>query len=411
MKEINIIGMGMSEKTITAEALELIIEADILLGAKRLINEFSHMNKPSYNAYLSNDILEIIEKTDAEKIAILVSGDVGFYSAAEKLVDVLKDYNPNLISGISSVSYFFAKCGLPWKDANLISCHGLDTNIVSSVRRNRYTFALTGKNIPELQKELVKYGFGDLKVWIGEKVKYGFGDLKVWIGENLGSEEESIQESKISDLAGMEFSSLTVLIIENPDFDSRIRTGIPDEEFIRGKVPMTKSEVRAVCLSKLSINPDDVAYDIGCGTGSVTIEMAFSAYEGKVYAFDKNEEAIALLEQNCQKFHLDNVEALCGLAPECLKDLPVPDVAFIGGSSGNMDEIVSYLHGINDKMRFVITAVTLENAMAGLDSLKNVGIIGDIVQVAVSKGKQIGDLHMLMAQNPIFVISGSGARE
>ena len=383
MKEINIIGMGMSEKTLTAEALELIIEADILLGAKRLINEFSHMNKPSYNAYLSNDILEIIEKTDAEKIAILVSGDVGFYSAAEKLVDVLKDYNPNLISGISSVSYFFAKCGLPW-------------NIVSSVRRNRYTFALTGKNIPELQKELVKYGFGD---------------LKVWIGENLGSDEESIQESKIANLAGMEFSSLTVLIIENPDFDSRIRTGIPDDEFIRGKVPMTKSEVRAVCLSKLSINPDDVAYDIGCGTGSVTIEMAFSAYEGKVYAFDKNEEAIALLNQNCQKFHLDNVEALCGLAPECLKDLPVPNVAFIGGSSGNMGEIVSYLYGINDKMKFVITAVTIESAMAGLESLKNVGINGDIVQVAVSKGRQIGDLHMLMAQNPIFIISGSGAHE
>ena len=396
MKEINIIGMGMSEKTLTAEALALIANADILIGAKRLINEFSELNKPSYNAYLSNDILEIIEKTDAEKIAILVSGDVGFYSAAEKLTETLKEYSPNLIAGISSVSYFFAKCSLPWKDANLISCHGLDTNIVSSVRRNRFTFALTGKNIPELQKELVKYGFGD---------------LKVWIGENLGSDEESIQESKISDLDGKEFSSLTVLIIENPDFDSRIRTGIPDEEFIRGKVPMTKSEVRAVCLSKLALSPTDIAYDIGCGTGSVTIEMAFSAYDGKVYAFDKNEEAIALLEQNCQKFHLDNVEALCGLAPECLKDLPVPDVAFIGGSSGNMDEIVSYLYGINDKMRFVITAVTLENAMAGLDSLKNVGISGDIVQVAVSKGRQIGDLHMLMAQNPIFIISGSGADE
>ena len=396
MKEINIIGMGMSEKTLTAEALALIADADILIGAKRLINEFSELNKPSYNAYLSNDILEIIEKTDAEKIAILVSGDVGFYSAAEKLTETLKEYSPNLIAGISSVSYFFAKCNLPWKDANLISCHGLDTNIVSSVRRNRFTFALTGKNIPELQKELVKYGFGD---------------LKVWIGENLGSDEESIQESKISDLDGKEFSSLTVLIIENPDFDSRIRTGIPDEEFIRGKVPMTKSEVRAVCLSKLALSPTDIAYDIGCGTGSVTIEMAFSAYDGKVYAFDKNEEAIALLEQNCQKFHLDNVEALCGLAPECLKDLPIPDVAFIGGSSGNMDEIVSYLYGINDKMRFVITAVTLENAMAGLDSLKNVGISGDIVQVAVSKGRQIGDLHMLMAQNPIFIISGSGADE
>lgn len=396
MKEINIIGMGMSEKTLTQEASQLINDADILIGARRLINEFSKLNKPSYNAYLSNDILEIIEKTDAEKIAILVSGDVGFYSAAEKLVDVLKDYNPNLISGISSVSYFFAKCSLPWKDANLISCHGLDTNIVSSVRRNRYTFALTGKNIPELQKELVKYGFAD---------------LKVWIGENLGSDEESICESKISDLSGMEFSSLTVLIIENPDFDSRIRTGIPDDEFIRGKVPMTKSEVRAVCLSKLSLSPSDIAYDIGCGTGSVTVEMAFSAYDGKVYAFDKNEEAIDLLKQNCQKFHLDNVEAICGLAPECLKDLPVPDVAFIGGSSGNMDEIVSYLYGLNNQMRFVITAISLENAMAALDSLKNIGIDGDIAQVAVSKGKKIADLHLLMAQNPIFIISGCGRDE
>ena len=396
MKEINIIGMGMSEKTLTAEALELIIGADILIGAKRLINEFAHLNKPSHNAYLSHDILEIIENTDAQKIAILVSGDVGFYSAAEKLVDVLKDYKPNLISGISSVSYFFAKCSLPWKNANLISCHGLDTNIVSSVRRNEYTFALTGKNIPELQKDLVKYGFGD---------------LKVWVGENLGSDEEAVQETKVSQLGGREYSSLTVLIIENPDFDSRIRTGIDDEEFIRGKVPMTKSEVRAVCLSKLSLSPNDIAYDIGCGTGSVTIEMAFSAYDGKVYAFDKNEEAISLLEQNCQKFHLDNVEAFCGLAPECLKDLPVPDVAFIGGSSGNMDEIVNYLYGINNEMRFVITAISLENAMAALDSLKSVGIDGDIVQVAVSKGKKIADLHMLMAQNPIFIISGSGHDE
>ena len=396
MKEINIIGMGMSEKTLTHEALELIHHADILIGAKRLINEFSKLNKPSFNAYLSDDILKIIEETDANKIAILVSGDVGFYSAAEKLTDTLSEYEPNLITGISSVSYFFAKCSLPWKDANLISCHGLDTNIVSSVRRNEYTFALTGKNIPELQKELVKYGFGD---------------LKVWVGEDLGSDEESIQTCNVSDLGGKEFSSLTVLIIQNPNFDSRIRTGIDDDEFIRGKVPMTKAEVRAVCLSKLAIKHDDIAYDIGCGTGSVTVEMAFTAYDGKVYAFDKNEDAIALLNQNCEKFHLDNVEAICGLAPDCLKDLPVPDVAFIGGSSGNMDEIVSYLYGLKNDMRFVITAVTLENAMAGLESLKNVGIDGDIVQVAVSKGRQIADLHMLIAQNPIFIISGCDADE
>ena len=393
MKEINIIGIGMSKKTLTQEALKLIEEADILIGAKRLVDEFSYLNKDSYNAYLSNDVLAIVNETDAKNIAILMSGDVGFYSGAEKLVDTLIDYNPNLIAGISSVSYFFSKCKLPWKDANLISCHGLDTNIVSSVRRNRYTFALTGKNIPELADKLVDYGFGD---------------LNVWVGENLGSEEELIKYSKINELNNDEYSSLTVLIIENPDYDSRIRCGIPDEEFIRGKVPMTKSEVRAVSISKLSLKPNEIAYDIGCGTGSVTIEMALSLYDGKVYAFDKNEDAIDLLDKNSKKFHIDNIEGICGLAPECLKDIPSPDVVFIGGSSGNMDEIVSYLYSKNNKIRFVITAVTLENAMAGLDALKNIGINGDIVQVAVSKGKPIGDLHMLIAQNPIFIISGSG---
>ncbi len=377
MKQINIIGMGMSAKTVTGEALELIQDADILIGAKRLINEFSYLNKPSHNAFLSDEIADLISKSDAEKIAILVSGDVGFYSGAEKLVCALSEYDPILVPGISSVSYFFAKCRIPWKEANLISCHGIESNIVSSVRRNRYTFALTGRNIPDLQNQLVEYGFGD---------------LKVWAGENLGLEDEFVTSCRVSDLNKREYGSLTVLIIENPDFDSRVKTGIPDDEFIRAKVPMTK-------------------YDIGCGTGSVSIEMAFAAYEGRVYAFDKNEEAVALVLENARKFHLDNIEAICGLAPECLNDLPIPDVAFIGGSSGNMAEIVEFLHGKNKGIRFVITAVTIETAMAALESLKDIGIEGNIVQVSVSKGRQIGDLHMLMAQNPIFIINGGGDDE
>ncbi len=375
MKQINIIGMGMSAKTVTGEALELIQDADILIGAKRLINEFSYLNKPSHNAFLSDEIADLISKSDEDKIAILVSGDVGFYSGAEKLVCALSEYDPILVPGISSVSYFFAKCRIPWKEANLISCHGIESNIVSSVRRNRYTFALTGRNIPDLQNQLVKYGFGD---------------LKVWTGENLGLEDEFVTSCRVSDLNKRKYGSLTVLIIENPDFDSRVKTGISDDEFIRAKVPMN---------------------DIGCGTGSVSIEMAFAAYEGRVYAFDKNEEAVGLVLENARKFHLDNIEAVCGLAPECLEGLPAPDVAFIGGSSGNMEEIVNFLYGKNSRIRFVITAVTIETAMAALESLENLGIEGDIVQVAVSKGRQIGDLHMLMAQNPIFIINGGGDDE
>lgn len=396
MKKISIVGIGMSNKTLTQEALDIIYESDVLIGTKRLLNEVSYLNKPSYDAFLADDVAKIIDDVDYENIVVLVSGDVGFYSGAEKLVNVLNKFDIRLIPGISSVSYFFAKSLLPWKDANLISCHGINTNIVSSVRRNNYTFTLTGNNIPYLQENLIKFGFED---------------LNVWVGENLGSNEEFVSSCKVKDLNNREYSSLTVLIIENPNFDSKVPTGIPDSEFIRGKVPMTKSEVRAVCMSKLSISPKDIVYDIGCGTGSVTIEMALSAYDGNVFAFDKNEEAIDLLNQNCKKFHLDNVCSICGLAPECLKDFPIPDVVFIGGSSGNMDEIVSYLYSINGDVKFVITAVTIESAMVALDALKNVNIDGDIVQVAISKGKKVGDLHMLLAQNPIFIISGCGAIE
>ena len=396
MKQINIIGMGMSANTVTGEALKLIQDADILIGARRLIDEFSYLGKESHNAFLSDEIADLISRCNGEKIVILVSGDVGFYSGAEKLVDALVEYDPVLIPGISSVSYFFAKCRIPWKEANLISCHGIETNIVSSVRRNRYTFALTGRNIPQLQNQLVEYGFGD---------------LKVWVGENLGLEGELVTSCRVSDLNEREYGSLTVLIIENPDFDSRVKTGIPDDEFIRAKVPMTKSEVRAVSMSKLRISPSDIAYDIGCGTGSVSMEMAFAAYEGRVYAFDKNEEAIRLVRENARKFHLDNIEAICGVAPECLEGLPAPDVAFIGGSSGNMAEIVKFLHEKNSSIRFVITAISIETAMAALESLENIGIEGDIIQVAVSKGRKVSGLHMMTAQNPIFVIDGGGENE
>ena len=292
MKQINIIGIGMSARTVTGEALELIEDAEILIGAKRLIDEFSYLAKPSYNAFLSDEIADLVSKSDACRIAILVSGDVGFYSGAEKLACALAEYDPVLIPGISSVSYFFAKCGIAWKDANLISCHGIESNIVSHVRRNRHTFALTGRNIPRLQEKLTEYGFGD---------------LKVWVGENLGLEGELVTSCRVSDLNSREYGSLTVLIIENPDFDSRVKIGIPDDEFIRAKVPMTKSEVRSVVMSKLAISPGETAYDIGCGTGSVSIEMAFAAYEGKVYSFDKNEVAVNLLMENARKFHLDNI--------------------------------------------------------------------------------------------------------
>ena len=156
-------------------------------------------------------------------------------------------------------------------------------------------------------------------------------------------ETERLLTCPVSEIQALDAGALCVLLIENPNYDSRIRLGIPDEEFIRGNVPMTKAEVRAVSLSKLNLSPHSVCCDIGAGTGSVTVEMAVAAYQGHVYAVEQIEEATALIRENCGNFHIGNVTVIPGNAPEALDNLPTLDAAFIGGNGGQLKEIVSAL--------------------------------------------------------------------
>ncbi len=135
---------------------------------------------------------------------------------------------------------------------------------------------------------------------------------------------------------------------------------MPDESFIRGNVPMTKSEVRSISLSKLQLEPHDIVYDIGAGTGSVAVEIALQIPHGCVYAVEKNPEALSLLEQNKAQLGADCMNIVSGTAPDICKELPAPNKVFIGGSSGNMKEILSLLLEKNPDVRIVITAISIE---------------------------------------------------
>lgn len=395
MKTIAIIGIGMNAETITIEAQNEIQKAEILMGAKRMVESFAHLGKKCYVAYQPDIITAVVEMSQEQNFVVLVSGDVGFYSGATALYESLGAYEIKLIPGISTVSCFFAKCGLPWQTANIVSCHGTDLDIVGEVRRNRLTFALTGGNIDEIADALCKVGFGDLSVCVGER---------------LGLPGENISKVTVAELKKKEYSSLTVLLIKNAYFDSRVRTGIPDTEFKRSQIPMTKAEVRAVCLSKLALQPTDICYDVGCGTGSVTVEMGLSSYRGHVYAIDKKFGALALTKENCIAFHVNHVTMVAGIAPEVLSALPPPDAVFIGGSSGKMSDIVEALLTKNPHVRIVITAITIESVSAAIHALEQRGIVPEIVQLSVAQAKEVGGLHLMQAQNPIFIVSG-GAHE
>lgn len=181
---------------------------------------------------------------------------------------------------------------------------------------------------------------------------------------------------------------------------------IKDSEFIRGKVPMTKEEVRAVSIAKLDIKNTDICLDIGAGTGSVTIEMARFASEGKVYAIEEKQEAIDLIKENIKKFHISNIELIEGKAPENLNKVKA-DKIFIGGSRGSLSEIIQYSYEyLNTDGIIVLNFIVLENIFTALESLKKTGFKNiEITQMMISRNKTIKDFNMMVAENPIYIIS------
>lgn len=396
MKTITIIGIGMGANTVTGEGFQALEQAEVLLGAPRMLAAFSHADKQAYPAYEPDNVKKIVQESDCKRFAMLVSGDPGFFSAAEELASALSEYQVTLIPGISSVSYFFARLKQPWQDAALLSCHGREANLIDTVRRNRLTFALTGGNINALAQALAAAGFDG---------------LTATVGKNLGGENESIFTLPVRELAKMPVGKLAVLLIENPTADARIRFGIPDEEFVRGEPPMTKAEVRAISMSRLALSPHAVCCDVGAGTGSVTVEMALAAYHGHVYAVDKDEGAVALIKENCARFHIGNVTPILGSAPGALNSLPPPDAVFIGGSGGAMGDIFAAVLAKNPAVRIVVNAIALETLHVAIDAFNAHGIVAEIIQINAARAKPVGGLNMMLAHNPVFIVSGGGKHE
>ena len=393
-KTVFIIGAGMNAQSITREGMDAIASSEVLFGSPRLLEAFRTLVKQSFPFYRPADVLREIKKSEMNRFAVLVSGDVGFFSGAPALCEALADFDTRLIPGISSVQAFSAKLKIPWQDFKLSSLHGASANIVDLVRRNRYVLCLTGGNTAEIGQRLAARGFSD---------------IKIYAGENLGYENEKITAMTARGLCSANLAILTVLLIVNENRDDRARTGIPDGEFSRLEgIPMTKSEVRAVVSSKLGLTPGSVCYDIGAGTGSVAVEMALSAYDGQVYAIEKEEKALPLIEENLVKFNIGNVTPVHGKAPQALRDLPTPDAAFIGGSSGEMADIVEALIFKNPEVRIVTTSIALESAAAALFALKKAFSNTEIVQINAARSKPAGDLSMMTAQNPVMILSGGG---
>ncbi len=183
--------------------------------------------------------------------------------------------------------------------------------------------------------------------------------------------------------------------------------GIKDEEFIRGKVPMTKAEIRAMVMVKAGIQPTDQVADIGAGTGSLSIEAALCATEGKVYSIERNLEGIELIHKNADHFGCGNIETIHGTAPEAMDALPNQlDVIIIGGSSGNMHEILNRCEALLPVGgKLVLTAVTVETTGEIVKEFEGRPFDLEGFQMQINRLKKLGHYHLYEPMSPIFIFT------
>lgn len=392
---VDLVGIGPGGAGgMTGEARQAIREADCLIGARRMLEAVRETGQTVCEAVAPEDILRCIrERQGTRRFAVVLSGDTGFFSGARRLLPLLKDCETRVLPGLSSMQVLCARLGTSYEDVVPVSLHGRDVDIVPDVARHRRVFALVGG--PEGAAELCRA----LKA-------VGLERVRVTVGERLGYPEERLTAGTAAELAERTFDPLSAVLIENENARPFV-PGLPDDAFQRGEaVPMTKREVRCCALSHLALTAEAVCWDVGAGTGSVSIEMALLARKGRVYAVEKNENALALLAENRKKFHVSNLEIVPGRAPEACRELPVPTHVFIGGSTGGLRDIVALVLEKNPNVRLVLTAVTLESVAEMERLIKEFDFTdADITCLNVSRARELGAYHLMTAQNPVYLFT------
>ncbi|NOU96486.1 precorrin-6y C5,15-methyltransferase (decarboxylating) subunit CbiE [Paenibacillus sp. LMG 31456] len=383
--------------------LDWITQSEVLVGGERQLQFFPEY--PGEKVVVKGGLSELAArlKSEAEqgrRTVVLASGDPLFYGIGGYLSSKLEvEVYPNL----SSIQLAFARMGESWQDAELISVHG--RNIKGLAQR------IDGKR----KVALLTDDHNNPVAIAAYLLSFGMEEYEVFVAENLDGSEEHTGWFGLQDLAAMEaadFSSLNVVILKHkadaastlPDWP----LGIDDELFAQRKPDkglITKKEIRVLSLAQLGLRPNSIVWDIGTCTGSVAIEAARIARQGEVYAIEKNEGDLQNCLENMHRFRAD-ITAVQGRAPQGLEAFPDPNAVFIGGSGGEMKEL---LHICCSRLqpggRIVLNAATIENLYEANRTFAEEGFATNITLAQISRSKPILDMTRFEGLNPIYIIT------
>lgn len=402
--KVYIIGIGPGGVTgLVPETRQIIDRAEILIGGKRLLDMLT--SAMGQRIIIRNNLAEISELIKAslgqKRMAVLASGDPSFYGIAKHLISRLGKDIFEITPNISSMQLAFAQIKESWDDATFLSVHSRPIEgIIKAVRSSHKIGIFTGEqNNPAAISRVL--------------LAHGIDDYQAYVCENLGEGNEGITETDLHSLSKMSFSPLNILILFRKQQKTENKhhvPGIPDEEFYQRRPKMgliTKLEVRAVSLAKMRLAADSVVWDIGAGSGAVSIEASLLARDGRIFAIEENREDIAIIKKNIVKFDAFHVKVVHARAPGGLSDLPSPDVVFIGGSGGQMEGVLDIVCcRINPRGRIVTNTVTIESMNIAIGGLKVRGFTTAVALINIARSKDIASLTRLEALNPVFVISG-----
>ncbi|WP_267384467.1 precorrin-6y C5,15-methyltransferase (decarboxylating) subunit CbiE [Cyanobacterium sp. uoEpiScrs1] len=415
---IKVIGIGLDGIIgLTKPVQEIVHKATLLIGSERHLSYFP--NHPAQTIVIG-DLLELIKKINQVRdnhhhIVILVSGDPFFFGLGRLLIGYFSAKDLQFYPNISSIQLAFNRLKIPWQDAEVISVHGRETDELITVFKegvDKIAILTDHNNNPSV--------IAHLYLSLNLPCHYEF-----WVCEDLGNSTEKIQSFSAEELAEKkttEFASLNIVVaLHKPlnnflevNFSNLPLFGLPDHLFSTFKDRpglITKREMRINILGELALQNKQIVWDIGAGTGSVSVEVARLCPDSKIYALEKTAVGIVLIEKNCQRFKTFNVVPICGQAPDILVDLPQPDRIFMGGSGG---DIISILEVCKDKLAedgiLVMALATLENLAIAIDWFRRRSWDYQVLNLQISRSAPAGNLTRFSPLNPIMLLRAFSVR-
>ncbi|MGV2832079.1 precorrin-6y C5,15-methyltransferase (decarboxylating) subunit CbiE [Myxosarcina sp. GI1(2024)] len=416
MAQLQVVGIGLDGLAgLTKKTENIIDDATILIGSRRHLNYFKDF--PIRQLVLDNlqsdieFIRQLIETQD--RPVILVSGDPLFFGLGRLLLEKLPAEKISFHPHLSSIQLAFNRLKIPWQDAAFISVHGRDPDeSIELLKRGKEKIAIL------TDSEHNPAAIARLYLSLDLPTNYTFH-----VCEKLAALEEKITtftSEKIFELANLSatnFAPLNVLILieESPNYNSELEKlpilGLPDRLFFSFRDRpglITKREVRLAVLGELALQSKQIVWDIGAGTGSVSIEIARLCPSARIFAVEQTSMGINLISKNCQRFKVNNVKIISGKAPEALFKLPNPDRIFIGGSGGNLVDILEFCRQrINNNGVLVIALATVEHGYQVVDWLRQNSWHYRLLQLQISRSTPIKNLTRFTPLNPVTIITAN----